>query len=34
MHLLEHLNETEINYPGTKLRLVYEMVAGRKGNPD
>lgn len=27
MHLLKHLNETGINYPGTKLRLVYEMIA-------
>ena len=27
MHLLKHLNETESNYPGTKLRLVYEMIS-------
>lgn len=24
-HLLEHLNETEFNYPGTNLRLVYTL---------
>lgn len=27
VHLLKHLNETEINYPGTKLRMIYEMIA-------
>jgi hypothetical protein len=29
-HLLEHLNETEFTYPGTKLRLVYSVA----GDPD
>jgi transposase-like protein len=34
MHLLKHLNETESNYPGTKLRLIYEMISARKRDPD
>jgi len=30
MHLLKHLNETETNYPGTQLRLIYGMVGTEK----
>ena len=30
MHLLKTLNETETNYPGTRLRLMYEMVGAEK----
>lgn len=30
MHLLKNLNETETNYPGTRLRLIYEMVGAEK----
>ena len=26
-HLLEHLNESEFNYPGTKLKLLYRLAA-------
>lgn len=33
-HLLKNLNETETNYPGTRLRLVYEMISTGKKNPD
>ena len=25
LQLLEHLNSTEVNYPGTRMRLVYEL---------
>jgi hypothetical protein len=34
MHLLKHLNETGSNYPGTKLRLIYEMISAGKRDPD
>lgn len=34
MHLLKHLNQTETNYPGTKLRLVYEMIAAKRTDSD
>ena len=34
MHLLNNLNETETNYPGTKLRLVYEMIAAKRTDSD
>lgn len=32
-HLLLHLNETEINYPGTNLRLAFSLVAPRLPPP-
>jgi transposase len=32
-HLLAHLNETELNYPGTNLRLSFSMVAPRLPPP-
>jgi len=30
LHLLDHLNMTETNFPGTQLRLIYEMVGTEK----
>jgi hypothetical protein len=32
-HLLVHLNETELNYPGTNLRLTFSLVAPRLPPP-
>ncbi len=32
-HLLEHLNQTEFNYPGTNLRLVYSLAVSTENRP-
>ncbi|MBN2525483.1 MAG: hypothetical protein JXR76_03755, partial [Deltaproteobacteria bacterium] len=32
-HLLNHLNQTEFNYPGTTLRMIFSLNATTPPNP-